>query len=80
MKFEIGKSYQTRLATDADTFIGFRVIARTAKTIRVTPVCVGSGIYYNDRYRITERDGIEYVMPWGSFSMAPIVGANGEAK
>lgn len=66
-KFETGKTYYTRSIVDADTFIRVTVAKRTDKTI-VTST--------GDRLRINVWQDVEQVKPWGSYSMAPIVGAD----
>lgn len=66
-KFETGKTYFTRSIVDADTIIRVKVAKRTDKTI-VTDL--------GDRLRINVWNGVEQVKPWGSYSMAPIVGAD----
>lgn len=66
-KFETGKTYYTRSVADYDTIVRVTVANRTDKTI-VTAA--------GDRLKIKVWDGVEQVKPWGSYSMAPIVGAD----
>jgi hypothetical protein len=66
-KFETGKTYYTRSVADYDTIVRVTVAKRTDKTI-VTAA--------GDRLRINVWNDVEQVKPWGSFSMAPIVGAD----
>ena len=66
-KFQIGKTYYTRSIVDADTIVRVTIAKRTDKTI-VTAA--------GDRLRINVWQGVEQVKPWGSYSMAPIVGAD----
>jgi hypothetical protein len=66
-KFETGKTYYTRSIVDADTIICVTVAKRTDKTIVTTG---------DERLRINVWNGVEQVKPWGSYSMAPIVGAD----
>lgn len=66
-KFETGQTYYTRSIVDADTIVRVTVAKRTDKTI-VTAA--------GDRLRINVWQGVEQVKPWGSYSMAPIVGAD----
>jgi hypothetical protein len=66
-KFETGKTYYTRSVADYDTIVRVTVAKRTDKTI-VTAA--------GDRLKIKVWDDVEQVKPWGSFSMAPIVGAD----
>jgi len=66
-KFEAGKTYSTRSVCDHDCIIRVTVAKRTAKTITTTE---------GKTLRIAEYNGVEQVKPWGSYSMAPIVGAD----
>ena len=66
-KFETGKTYYTRSVADYDTIVRVTVAKRTDKTI-VTAA--------GDRLRINVWNDVEQVKPWGSYSMAPIVGAD----
>lgn len=70
-QFETGKTYTTRSACDYNCIIEVKVLKRTAKTIVADTGAMG-GVR---RLRISVRDGVESVMPWGSFSMAPFVTA-----
>ena len=67
IKFQTGKTYYTRSVADYDTIVRVTVAKRTDKTI-VTAA--------GDRLRINVWNDVEQVKPWGSFSMAPIVGAD----
>lgn len=66
MKFQPGKTYQTRSICDSNCIISVTVAKRTAKTITT-----GEG----KTLRIGVFEGAEFVKPWGSYSMAPIVRA-----
>jgi len=66
-KFQTGKTYYTRSVADYDTIVRVTVAKRTDKTI-VTAL--------GDRLRINVWNDVEQVKPWGSYSMAPIVGAD----
>lgn len=66
-KFEAGKIYQGRSVCDADCIIKLEVVARTAKFLTTAE---------GKRLGIKTRDGVEYVMPWGMYSMAPSVSAD----
>lgn len=68
-QFKAGSTYQTRSICDADCVISVTVSKRTAKTI--TTSVMGQ----TKTLRIGVRDGVEYVKPWGSYSMAPTVTA-----
>ena len=65
-KFESGKTYTTRSACDHDCIISVTIAKRTAKTITTNAGKV---------LRIAEYDGAEFVRPWGTYSMAPVVRA-----
>lgn len=66
-KFEAGKTYSTRSICDHDCIIRVAVVSRTAKTIKTAD---------GKTLRIKAySDGAEYVKPWGTYSMAPIVTA-----
>jgi hypothetical protein len=67
IKFETGKTYYTRSVADYDTIVRVTVAKRTDKTIVTTG---------EERLRINVWNGVEQVKPWGSYSMAPIVGAD----
>ena len=65
--FEAGKTYTGRSVCDHDCIISVSVAKRTAKSIRTTE---------GKTLRIAVSfDGEEYVMPWGRYSMAPMVRA-----
>ena len=68
-KFEAGKTYSTRSICDSDSSVTVEVISRTAKTIKAK-TCFGV-----KTLRVSEWQGVEFVKPWGSYSMAPIVRA-----
>lgn len=66
MNFEAGKTYSTRSACDQDCVIRVTVASRTAKTIKTAA---------GKTLRVGQYQGVEFVKPWGSYSMAPIVSA-----
>lgn len=66
-KFTVGATYATRSIGDHNCIIRVTVAKRTAKTITTTG---------GKTLRVSEYQGEEQVKPWGSYSMAPIVGAN----
>jgi hypothetical protein len=66
--FQVGRTYTTRSICDHDCIIRVTVAKRTAKTITTEAgKTLRIGIDYT---------GAEYVKPWGSYSMAPMVCAN----
>jgi hypothetical protein len=72
LRFEVGKTYETRSICDHDCIIQLTITARTAKT--VTGVDRFGGVktfrpYISDHYKA------EIVRPWGSYSMSPIMSA-----
>ncbi len=67
--FEAGKTYTTRSVCDHDCIISVTIEKRTAKT--VTAKVRGEV----KTFRVAVYDGAEFIKPWGSYSMAPIVRA-----
>ena len=69
--FEAGKTYQTRSICDSNCIISVTVVSRTAQFLKTLvggkPKTLRVGSY--------QIDGAEFVKPWGSYSMAPIVTA-----
>lgn len=70
MRFETGKTYTTKSACDRDCIVSVTIEKRTEKTVTAT---VRGEV---KTLRIGEHCGIEFIKPWGSYSMAPIVRAN----
>jgi hypothetical protein len=68
-KFETGKTYETKSPCDHNCIISVIINSRTAKTVKTTV----NGKEKN--FRIGEYDGAEFIKPWGSYSMAPILRA-----
>ena len=66
-KFEAGKTYWTRSICDADMVISETIVSRTEKSVKTA-----SG----KTFRVKEYNGVEQIKPWGSFSMAPRIGAD----
>lgn len=64
-QFEAGKTYTIRSICDHDCVISVTIEKRTAKTVTVK----------GKTFRIAEYDGAEYIKPWGSYSMAPMIRA-----
>jgi hypothetical protein len=65
--FQIGKTYTTRSVCDHDCIISVTIAKRTAKTVTTNK---------GEVFRTKEYDGAEFIKPWGSYSMSPIVRAN----
>lgn len=74
IKFEANKTYQFRSICDADCVQKIMIVSRTAKTV------VAHIDGKQKAYRVKELDGAEAIMPWGSYSMAPILRASSEVK
>lgn len=66
-RFKQGVTYAARSICDHNCIIRLRVAKRTAKTVTTAE---------GKTLRIGEHDGAEFVKPWGSYSMAPIVRAS----
>lgn len=69
IKFQTNTTYSTRSICDYDTIISVRIAKRTEKTVTDTD---------GKRYGIKVWDGVEQIMPWGRFSMAPTISADKE--
>ncbi len=68
--FEVGRTYWTRSACDWDTVFSFYVIGRTKKTVII------KSHWGTKSRKIMVRDGVETIMPLGSYSMAPVLSAD----
>jgi hypothetical protein len=80
-RFEVGKQYQMRSACDNDCIWRYRVVDRTTSVITLQLVNKdGSPCGLTQRCRITkglsELRGAESVMPFGRYSMAPVLSAD----
>lgn len=69
IKFQPNTTYSTRSICDYDMIISVRIAKRTEKTVTDTD---------GKRYGIKVWDGVEQIMPWGRFSMAPTISADKE--
>jgi len=72
MKFQPGKTYETRSIGDYDCIIRATILHRTTKTV----VAHINGESEPKRFRVSEYEGNEQFRPWGNYSMAPIIGAD----
>lgn len=70
-QFQVGKTYTTRSACDYDCIFSFTVVARTDKSITIT----GDLLDKPTRKKIRVYSDSESVMPYGSYSMAPVITA-----
>lgn len=71
-RFEVGTELSVRSMCDSDSVFTWTVIARTAKTVTLSN-------RYNETTRRTiktDRNGGEYCLPLGSYSMAPVLRAS----
>jgi hypothetical protein len=71
-KFTVGNTYTTRSACDYNCVFTFKVISRTDKSIVIT----GDLIDSPTRKKIRVYGDEESFMPYGAYSMAPVVSAN----
>lgn len=69
-QFEVGKQYATRSAGDHNCIFAFTIVARTEKTVTI---CQDGKTV---RRGISIYDGCEQFLPFGRYSMAPVVGAD----
>jgi hypothetical protein len=70
-QFQVGRTYSIRSICDYECVYSFTILSRTAKTISVSV----RGAIVRRKVGIDEK-GIEYFMPYGSYSLAPCVGAD----
>jgi hypothetical protein len=66
IKFETGKTYETRSPGDHGCVIKVTIQSRTPKTITTTD---------GKRFRPSVDRGAEEIMPWGNISMGPVITA-----
>lgn len=69
--FKTGQRYGTASACDRNCIFKFTINRRTTKSVWITGESV-----HNKRRKIDVWNGEETIMPLGSYSMAPILGAN----
>jgi hypothetical protein len=67
-QFVVGKTYYTRSICDHDCVWGHSIKSRTAKF-----VTLGNG----KRFKVSLWNGVETIKPQGSYSMCPILRAEG---
>ena len=70
--FETNKTYKMRFIGDSNLTPLFRVVKRTPSFLTVEDVKTGETY----RAKIKNHDGEEYVLPYGSYSMAPSIKAS----
>jgi hypothetical protein len=70
-QFKIGQTYSERSLCDHECIHSFTILARTAKTVSIE--AHGEVI----RRKVTPDDaGVEHFLPFGSYSMCTVVGAD----
>lgn len=70
-RFQSGHTYYTRSVCDSDLVISETIVSRTARTVTTKK---------GKTFRVTEFDGVEFIKPWGSYSMAPRISADKRAS
>ena len=70
IKFNVGQVYSGRHMCDYDSVAHFIILARTAKTVKVT---VHGKLVTR---RVSEYCGREQFSPYGSYSMSMVIDAN----
>ena len=76
IKFETGKTYRTRSPGDHDCILDYKIISRTAKTLKSFDKMDNQV----KTYRISIWEGVEMFKPWGSFSMCPMMSADRQVE
>jgi hypothetical protein len=66
--FKAGKTYETRSICDHDCIIRVTIASRTAKTVKTADGKTFRVAVWND-------ESCEYIKPWGSYSMSPMLKA-----
>lgn len=69
IKFEVGKQYTHGWIGDADLSTTWTVLKRTAKTITIQHCKTVKTCRVNNW--LSEQEGCECIMPYGTYSMAP---------
>ena len=72
-KFEIGKEYSMKSICDHNCVWTFKVINRTATTVKITDGKETKTCRINAK--VSEYSGTESIYPLGRYSMAPILRA-----
>lgn len=73
-KFEIGKTYTTRSACDHNCVLKYTITARTASTVTATDER-GQSARFRISKKYSEYRDAETFLPWGAYSMAPMISA-----
>jgi len=72
IQFKTGSVYRTRSPGDHDCILDYKIISRTAKTLKSFDKMTNEV----KTYRISVWENVEQFKPWGSFSMCPIMSAD----
>lgn len=72
VKFEVGRTYRTRFATDADSVLLFTVTRRSARFVTFRDQ---GGEVRRVGVKVFEAGEAEHAFPMGTYSMAPVVSA-----
>lgn len=72
--FEVGATYECRWPGDHTMTTPCTVVARTAKFVTVHRF--GDPADVTHRVGVNTWDGREVALPWGKYSMCPVLGAN----
>lgn len=75
-KFEAGKNYKMGWIGDSELFSFYKVLSRTAKTVKVQQLRNGQLSGEVKSLRVKEYGGAEYVSPEGVYSMSPVLRAD----
>ena len=76
IKFETGKTYQHGWIGDSTLKASFDVIKRTAKTVTIYSTRFSPAVTRRIKTIKVNGQEVETVMPYGKFSMAPILMAS----
>lgn len=68
-QFKTGQTYSAKSVCDNDCVFTFKIVRRTAKSVWI----VGGMVKEITRKVIKRCDGHEYILPLGTYSMAPII-------
>lgn len=75
-KFEVDKKYFARSICDSNCIFKFEILGRSEKTVTVREINCNQKARRKKIY--LDDHGQEYCLPFGDYSMAPILRANRE--
>ena len=73
-KFEIGRTYSTTSCCNSECVITYTIIGRTAATVTATDNH-GETARFRISKKHSEYRNAETFLPWGAYSMAPMITA-----